>query len=171
MGRYISSNSGDGAVAGTIPISSGGTGQVTAPLALTALGGLSLSDLRNFSYSAGLNFTRLDLGIKNSGTVIINRAEAAVIKVTVGGPITLSLSGFINNKFGDILLELVNGGSSIVTMPNVNWILPTTGGITNSFATYLTATGKLPAALQSSGSDFILFWSDDGGATVYGKVI
>lgn len=91
-------------------------------------------------------------------------------KITATGNHTISTSNWPPaGNLGELLLELVNGGSYTITWPTINWIKPD-GTVTTSISTYLAAnTGR--TALQSAGTDFLLLWSRDAGATIYGKLI
>lgn len=77
---------------------------------------------------------------------------------------TISFSGFTSGKLGILLVKGVGLGSRTITWPTaVNW-MKTDGTFTTVFA----QTGIV---LQTgSDVDFIQFWSDDGGATIYAKV-
>lgn len=77
---------------------------------------------------------------------------------------TIAFSGFTSGKLGIMLVKGVGLGSRTITWPTaVNW-MKTDGTFTTTFA----QTGIV---LQTgSGVDFIQFWSDDGGATIYAKV-
>ncbi len=117
---------------------------------------------------AALSVTELNtpvkaLGTITSGTVTLNRTQGVIQQLTVGGPLTLVLTGWIPN-YSEMVLEVTNAGSATVTWPgNVNWV-SSTGALTTSFLTY-------GAIMQVSGIDWVVFWSPDGGTTVFGKVI
>jgi len=91
-------------------------------------------------------------------------------KITATGTFTIASSNWPpTGNLGELLLELVNGGSQTITWPTVSWIKPD-GTTTTSIATYLAAnTGR--TALQTSGTDFFLLWSRDAGTTIYGKLV
>lgn len=150
-----------------VNIVEGGTGKSSASEALAALGGVSIN---NSIFNNISNYDVINKGFVVSDTVIFDKSNSSFQKVTVGGPITIAVTGFTENKYSDLIIEVVNGGLFTVTMPGVNWILPTTGGVINSFPLYLIATGREPASLQTDGSDFILFWSD-GDGVIYGKLV
>lgn len=67
-------------------------------------------------------------------------------------------------KSGIMMIELINAGivSAGITFPGV-WVLPT-GGTTTTFS----STGY---SLQTSGTDFLLLWTRDGGTTTYLKLV
>jgi hypothetical protein len=66
-----------------------------------------------------------------------------------------------------VLIEGVNLGASTITWPTINWVKKD-GTFTTTIATYLTDAG---ITLQSSGTDFFMVWTRDGGTTVYGKFL
>jgi hypothetical protein len=126
----------------------------------------SLGDLTLIGES--VKFT--DKGTVSSGTVTITRSvDGDHIRLQVGGAITFAFAGQpAAGQSGSILLELVNGGAFAVTMPTINWIKPD-GSFTTSISAYFTAIGR--AALQTTGTDFLYFFTRDGGSTVYGKLL
>lgn len=68
---------------------------------------------------------------------------------------------------GIILLEAVDFGAHSITLPTINWIMPD-GTTTTTFATWLAAqTGR--TALQTSGTDFFIWYTRDAGTTIYGN--
>jgi hypothetical protein len=104
-------------------------------------------------------------GLVSEGILTIDRRQGPVQRATVGGPLTIVLIGFIANAYSDIEVELTNGGSQTLTWPTtINWVSPATGALTPSFTTY-------GVSLQTAGTDFIVFWSPDGGTTIFGKVV
>lgn len=177
MGRYVSEAEEKKT---TLTVAEGGTGQTTPDAALASLGGVSAIDLANALtnvvsisnpvFNSISNYTALDKGLLSTGTIVFDKTDSCFQKILVGGPITLEVTGFDSGKYSDLLIEIINGGLFAVTMPVVRWILPTTGGFTNSFNTYLLATGRYPTTLQTNGSDFILIWSD-GDGILYGKIV
>ena len=107
----------------------------------------------------------LDKG--NSGTTAqtIDYSAGKHQKITVTGAFTLNpvTNWPSTGKLGEVMLELTNGASSAVTWPTINWVK-----IDGSFTTTFSSNG---VTLQTSGTDFILLWTRDGGTTVYGKVM
>ena len=65
-------------------------------------------------------------------------------------------------------LSLTNAGASAVTFPTINWVLPN-GTYSTSIATYLAANAPR-TALKTSGVDTFIFYTENGGTTVYGKL-
>jgi len=108
----------------------------------------------------------------NSGTTpqTFNYEEGSVQTITITGAHSWSFSNWPGyGDFGAMLVEATNGGAYAVSFAaSISWQLPA-GGYTNSFASYMTAVGR--SGLQASGVDQLLFWSRDGGTTVYGKIL
>lgn len=115
--------------------------------------------------STSVQIVVVDLGTVINGTVTFDRAQAPVQKLTVAGAFTVELAGWLANSYSDLFIELTDGGSQTITWPDdINWIIPSTGATTTSFSTY-------GVGLQTSGIDFVIFWSPDGGATKFGKIV
>jgi len=115
-------------------------------------------------------YTFIDKGNSGTTTQTLDYTAGSHQKITATGTFTIALSNFPpSGNLGEMLLELVNGGSQTITFPTINWIKPD-GTTTTSISTYLAAnTGR--TALQTSGTDFIVLWSRDGGTTVYGRLV
>jgi hypothetical protein len=94
-----------------------------------------------------------DHGTVSSGTVNIDRTDNTIThKITAGGNFTITLSNFpASGSYGEVALQLVNGGAYTITFPTVTWI------------------NDAEPNLQSSGTDFIVFFSTDGGTTVFAR--
>ena len=178
-----------------IDIENGGTGAETATEALVNLGAASKVDLlaeKNRSITAesaiynvinninstgtktfqgGQFNTLVDKGSVAFGVVSFNFTEGNVQRLQVSGPVSLQLTGFPpNGVFGDLLIELVNGGSYTVSMPTISWIKPSDGEPAASFTEYLLDIGRDNGVLKSVGSDFLYFKTTNGGINVYGKL-
>lgn len=99
------------------------------------------------------------------GTTTLTVADGECQRLQIGAAQTLALAGWpVAGNLGSILLELVNGKAFTVTFPaGVRWIKPD-GTVTTDFLT-------LGQALQVAGTDWIMFWTRDGGTTVWGKVL
>jgi hypothetical protein len=103
----------------------------------------------------------VDAGTVSTGTVTLNHAQGDAKKITVGGAITIALSNWpASGNFAQYVLEVVNGGSAAITWPTMNWV-------TSTGAVQSTPT----RTLQTSGVDWIVIWSCDGGETVYARFI
>ena len=106
------------------------------------------------------------------GSIAINVSNASVQKYTVTGNTNISFSGWaLANTYNGIILELRNGGLFTLNLPTINWVLPNQIVPVTTLNAYLTALGRVPASLNSNGTDFIYFWSTDGGITIFAKLI
>lgn len=142
----------------------------------TTVSGYGITDGARLSantFTGAQALTKVDKGSVGTGTVTFTVSAGNVQKLTVTGALTIALAGWIaGSTLSEVLIELVNGGVAVVTMPAaIKWILPTTGAAAASFSAYLTAIGRTPASLQSAGTDFLYLWSTDGGTTIYGKIM
>lgn len=121
------------------------------------------------TFSGAQSYTEVDKGTVGTGTVTFSLSAGNAQRLQVSGALTIALAGFpAAGIVGDLFIKLVNGGVAAITLPTINWILPA-GGAATSFAAYLAAIGR--TALQTAGTDFMYLWTDDAGATVYGKLI
>jgi hypothetical protein len=110
----------------------------------------------------------VDKGTQTTGTQTFDYTGGSLQRMQVGGALTIAFSNFPpSGNMGMLQMELVNGGSATVTWPTVNWI-KSDGTFTTSISTYLTDVGR---TLQSSGTDFFIFWTRNAGTTVYGKLL
>lgn len=112
---------------------------------------------------------QVDKGTVGTGTVTFDTSASDFQRLQVSGNLTVAFSNWPTSGTEQaVLLKMVNWGSATITMPTINWQLPA-GGFTTTFSTYLAAIGR--TALQTSGVDWGVFWSDDNGTTVYGKLV
>lgn len=141
------------AFSAALPAQSGNSGKVVTTNGTSA--SWTSLDSRGYAF--------LDKG--NSGTTAqaVNFATAEVQRIAVSGAFTLTTSGWVAGRLCEAMIELVNGAAFAITWPTINWVK--TDG---SFTTTFSANG---VTLQTSGTDFVLLWSRDGGATIYGKVV
>lgn len=100
-----------------------------------------------------------------AGVTTLNLLEGESQRVAVTAAASLAFSNWPPaGKLGNFLLELVNGKAFALTFPaTINWV-KVDGTVTNNFA-------DLNQPLQTAGTDWILFWSRDAGATVWAKVV
>ena len=108
--------------------------------------------------------TYLDKGTVSSGTVTFSFADASHQRLQVGGALTIAVNGWSpTNNNATLMIELVNGASAAITWPTVKWV--------KSDGTTTTTFASNGVTLQTSGTDFVVLWTRDSGATIYGKVI
>jgi hypothetical protein len=107
----------------------------------------------------------VDKGTVATGTVtfvigIQNRYQ----KVTASGNITIAVTGWpAAGTYGQIELKVTNFGGRTITWPTISWV---------RYDGALVATPALAGVtFQTAGTDFVLLWTDDGGTTIYGKVM
>lgn len=109
-------------------------------------------------------------GNSGTSTQTYDYSAGSVQTSTATGNHTLATSNWPpTGNLGVLLVLLTNGGAYTLTMPTINWIQPS-GVVTTSFSTYLASLSGRPA-LQSSGTDQILWWTSDAGTTIYGKLV
>jgi hypothetical protein len=107
----------------------------------------------------------LDKGTVSTGVVTFDMAAAQNQRLQVGGALTLAMSNWPLATAGlyIAMLELVNGAAAVVTWPTIRWVL--------ADGTYTTTFSANTVTLQTTGTDFVMLWSRDGGATIYGRVV
>lgn len=121
--------------------------------------------------AAAIFWNEIDKGTNSTpgATVTFDVSAANVQKLTIAATTTLALSNQpASGTFWELLIKLTDGNSSTLTLPTINWQMPT-GGFDTDFNDYLSAIGR--SSLQTSGTDFIYLWGDTGVTTTYGKLI
>ncbi len=121
----------------------------------------------------GLLRTFLDHGTV-SGTVTFNAATADTQAATfTGGSVAWTLGGWpASGVYAEMQQELINAGLATHTFPAAVKFVNPAGTFTTSLATYMTnQRGAGVTNFQSSGTDFLIMWTRDGGTTVYAKVL
>jgi len=114
--------------------------------------------------TTGISILYQDNGIKTSGIFNINTADAVQQRIQNGGAFTITTSGWLGAGIrSELLIELVNGAAFAITWPTIYWI--------KSDGTTTTAISSSGYTLQTTGVDFILLWTRDGGTTIFGKII
>jgi hypothetical protein len=110
--------------------------------------------------------------LKDTGYTYYNSNTVSALDFTNGsiqrwaptGTVTLSVTNWPpTGNLGELFIEGINLGAATITWPTVNWIT-STGATTTTFA----SNG---VTLQSSGTDWFLLWTRDGGTTIYGKFV
>lgn len=80
------------------------------------------------------------------------------------GAQTLSITNLsASGNLCELLIEGINLGAATITWPTINWI--------KSDGTTTTTFSSNGVTLQSSGTDWVILWTRDGGTTIYGKVV
>jgi len=147
-------------------ISPDGSGNVTIPGDATKL------NITN-GVATGIRMTFVNIGTLASGAgVSLSQATANVQAVTfTGGACTWTIGGWpAANVYAEVQMRLVNAGLATHTFPAaVTWVNPD-GTFTTSFATYMT-NQRGTTNFQSSGTDFVVFFTDNGGTTIYARVM
>jgi len=171
VGAAGSSLSQSGAFALTLTATA--TTNVTLPTTgtLAVVGANTFTGAQNFNgqqlTSALLKnsaFVYVDKGTVSSGTVTFDYSAGSNQRLQVGGALTLATSTWPNSgNMGELVIELVNGASATLTWPTINWI--------KSDGTTTTTFSSNGVTLQTSGTDFVILWTRDGGSTIYGKIV
>lgn len=100
----------------------------------------------------------------SAGIAAVNYTESVYHKITVDAAQAITFGGFTNGKVGSVVLEMINGGAAAITWPaNLKWIAPD--------GSFVTSLADMSVTLNSAGKDFITVFSEDGGTTLYGKVV
>lgn len=130
--------------------------------------GAVVDSLKGSAGDAGSDYslTFIDKGTGAvASTQTFDVAAGAVQRLQVEGALTVA---FINWKpagqLSELLIELVNGASAVITGLNgIRWI--------KSDGSYTTTFADSGVSLQTSGTDWVFLWTRDGGATIWGKVV
>lgn len=89
-----------------------------------------------------------------SGTETLDRNNSVVHSITATGSFTIAISNWpTTGTYGEVLIQLTNGGAYTITWP--------------AAVVWLTDDGNAPT-LQTTGTDFIVLTSVDAGTTIYG---
>ncbi len=104
-------------------------------------------------------------GYYNAGDIgALSRSNGAVQRWAPTGSKTLSIANWAAaGTLSELLLEGINLGAATISWATINWV-KYDGATTTTFS----SNG---VTLQSSGTDWILLWTRDGGTTVYGKIM
>lgn len=83
------------------------------------------------------------------------------------GAQTLSIANWPPaGQLGTLTIEGVNLGAATITCPSIKWIKND-----GTFATNTSLNANNGTTLQTAGIDFVVFWTRDAGATIYGKIV
>lgn len=93
-------------------------------------------------------------GTVSSGTEDFDLDDGSYHTVTAGGDFTVTMSGWpASGKVASLTLKLTNAGAHTITWPAaVDW------------------PGGTEPSWTAAGVDFAVFWTDDGGTTIYGAM-
>lgn len=123
--------------------------------------------------ATGIYLTFLNKGTQTSGGVVAVSVAAANVQAAtfVAGSVTWTFGGFLTDVYGEVQIRLVNAGLATHTFPAaVRWVMPD-GTLSSSYAVYIAAQRPGATNFQTAGTDFAIFWSDNGGTTIYAKVM
>jgi hypothetical protein len=97
-----------------------------------------------------------DKGTVSSGTVTFDRTGGVISqRLQVGGNLIIATTGWpTTGTYGELLIEIVNGGSATLTFADsITWI----------------TDDSLPPTFQASGTDFFVLWTHNGGSLLFGS--
>jgi hypothetical protein len=148
-----------------------GTGALVMNITSTGGAGTPSDWVITVSGTRGVSGPQYVDTVVDKGTVAAAGTAAVVIgtsdryqRIQAAGALTITISGWpASGILGELLLKCVNFGGKTITWPTINWV---TGD--GSFTTTFASNG---VAMQAAGTDFVLLWTDNGGTTIYGKVM
>lgn len=134
-----------------------GNNALKAPIASPTFTGAAKSPI--------FSVTHFDSGATNA----INLANGLSERwAPATGAQTLTITGWpATGSFASAVIEGINLGASTITWPSINWV-NIDGTFTTSISAYLT---NASITLQTSGIDFVVLWTRDGGTTIYGRIV
>lgn len=122
--------------------------------------------------ATGLRYAHVNLGTVVTTLPIDFSAANSQFAQVGAGALAWSFTNLpIAGVYGELQLMLRNGGLATSTFPTSVWWVNPDGTFTQDFAAYIGAQRVGATSLQTSGLDFIIFFTVDGGVTVYGKVL
>lgn len=150
-------------VNGTSPDGSGN-------IAVTAPPDASKLDRVN-GVATGIRFSIVNLG-SIASTIAITQSAGNVQNATfTGGAVTWAFSGWpASGTYAEVQMKLTNAGLSTHTFQASLRFINPDGTTTPSLNAYMT-NQRGTTNFQTSGVDFLVLWTDDGGTTVYAKVL
>ncbi len=102
-------------------------------------------------------------GTVSSGTVTFNLADGNKQSVSVAGNQNWAFTGWpASGTFGELEIFATNAGLATISFPTIQWLIG--DGTTSTNYTLMGVT------MQPSGLNHFLFWSIDGGSTIYGVI-
>jgi hypothetical protein len=125
-----------------------------------------------FAYGI-LNRIVVAKGDSGTSAQVFDVSAGGFQKSTVTGNHTMSFSNWpAAGQAAYLHVQWTNPGAFTITLPTIRWKMgdeTVALGYTTTLATYLTSIGR--TALRSAGVDDAIFWSEDGGATVWGVLL
>jgi hypothetical protein len=110
----------------------------------------------------GVKATPVAKGNSGTTTQTFDVSAAVVQTVTVTGAHTWAFSGWPSSgTYGEVEIIATNAGAFALTLPTIQWAV--------GDGTVSTTFSAMGVTLQAAGKNHFLFWSTDGGTTVYGK--
>lgn len=101
-------------------------------------------------------------GSVSTGTVTFARANGEKQTITVAGAQTWAFSGWpASGTYGELEIICTNAGAAAITLPTVQWL--------KGDGTTSTTFSSMGVTLQASGTNHFLFWTVNGGSTVFGR--
>lgn len=106
----------------------------------------------------------IDKGNSGTSTQTFDYTAGSVQRLVVTGAHTIATSNWPpSGTCGIMALQLVNGASSAITWPTINWV--------KSDGSYTTTFSSNGVTLQTSGTDWTFLWTRDGGTNIFGKIM
>jgi hypothetical protein len=155
---------------GTLTVNVGtftGTGTFADWLvALTAPGNITLDGVQTLTNKV---FKNTGVGYFDAGdTASLSFVNASHQRWAPTGTKTLTITNWLPaGNLSQMMIEGTNLGVATITWPTINWI-NSDGTTTTAIGTYLAQIGR---TLRTSGTDWCMVWTRDGGTTLYGKLI
>lgn len=112
-----------------------------------------------------LGFTFIDDGEIGGGELVTCLfSDGEVHRVEATSEFQISFGGWqASGTRCEMEIECVNFGGKTITWDTLRWVIA--GGA------YTTIASNNGVTFQTSGIDYLLLWTDDGGATIYAKVL
>jgi hypothetical protein len=123
--------------------------------------------------ATGVYLTFVDLGTKASGSLVTVAASAANVQRAqfTGGNVSWTFTWPASGTYAEVQLEIQNGGLATHTFPAaLKWVNPD-GTFTTAFATYMNNRRAGQSNFQTSGIDFAIMWTRDGGTNIYAVIL
>ncbi len=124
--------------------------------------------------AVGVQMAFVDLGSRTPANGVPVTVSAANVQAATftSGAVTWTTSGWpASGTYAEVQMEVINGGLATHTFPAAfKWVNPD-GTAVASFTTYIGNQRSGATNFQTSGTDFLIMWSRDGGASIFAKVM